>query len=92
MFICEKVEVCFPYDLGRIAYAESMSLSFAHFDKPAFKIFEIDIVRYVIHKRIEQVPFINKRLLGMFLFGNISGDAEGTDDFPVGIIKRNLGR
>ena len=57
MFFREEVKVCLAQSLCRILKAKGFCMSLADPDKMAVGIFEIDVIRNVIHERTQQIPF-----------------------------------
>ena len=60
--------------------------------KSARAILDVDQIGNIINNRFEQIPLTPQLLLGLFLVGHISGNAEGANHLAFFILQGHFGR
>ena len=92
MLLGKKVEVRLPDGLTGIGQAKDLRLRLVDADEAALPVLEVDLVRNVIHKGVQQKPFVGQRFLGVLEVGDVNGGAREADGFPRGIAHRDAPR
>ena len=90
VFLGEEIGIARADGLGGVAEPETGGQGPVDPDEAALGIFEVDVVREVVHQGVQQVPFLLQGRLGLTTRGDVPKDDLDADDLAAGIADGGL--